>query len=394
MINNYDYLRFYKPRGYPVRHRHKGPFNPSIEVDPNFISRAKAIRDYDREFDRFILAAGAYEELIIDSYATNIHWSTQLEGNPLSDGEVKRLTRATFSGQLEEKRAGPQQEIVNHLMNLIAPQRFELPWTIEKVCNLNHFLMKDTGSSCKTGEFRAAHACVKTDTGQEIFIPAPPNMVTNEIQELLNWANGKALALDQIIAAVIMFHEFESIHPFEDGNGRTGRCLFHLYLENRALSNSHLCKIDFHLLKDKDLYYDLLAYADDAGSYRELIDFVSIAILNGYEEANNYLSSKDLMTSGLDEASRRLLVKARTLKDYFSVSQASDWVDGLTEQSIRNKLNDLVDLDVLESKGATRARRYRFKDPLSSMRERLPMNERTDVREASITQSKLNSERP
>ena len=158
------------------------------------------------------------------------------------------------------------------------------------------------------------------------------------------------------------------MNPFVDGNGRTGRSLFHLYLQQRALKNSHLCKIDHKLVENRDLYYDLLAYTDQTGSYEELIELVSIAVLKSYEEAQEALSRRDLLSIGLDEASKRLLIKAKAHKDYFSRAEAAGWVDGVSEQTVGNRLIALEEMGALESKGKTRSKRYRMKDPLADFK--------------------------
>lgn len=372
MINEYLNLTQFKPTGYPVRHRHKEPFEPRITVTPAFSARIRRIKELDVEFDRFILSADDYFDLITDAYASNIHWSTSLEGNPLSEGEVRMVTRATLSGNIAEKKGGPTQEIINHLVNVAYPNMFQLPWSHQKVCLLNGFLMADTGNPAKVGAYRSTRAMVgDTSTGEEYFIAAPPEHITDEMGRLLEWTNVQAPVYDPIIAATVMFHEFESIHPFEDGNGRTGRCLFHLYLQQRALKNSHLCKIDHKLLENSELYYDLLAYTDETGSYKELIEMVSIAILKSYEEAYEVLSNKDLLSRGLDETSRRLLIKARAHREYFTISDAKNWVEGKGEQTIGRRLMELEEHGALESVGQTRAKRYRFKDPLTGFKERL-----------------------
>ena len=372
MINELYRLTCFKPIGYPVRHKYKEGFNLRITVSSEFESRVKKIRELDMEFDRYILAADDYFDLIADAYASNIHWSTSLEGNPLSENEVRLVTRETLSGNIFEKRNGPVQEVINHLINLYSPDRFRLPWSDRTVCELNDLLLKGTGNAAKSGVYRDKRTYVgDRTTGEEHFIPAPPECVPKEMAQLLEWTNHQALVYDQIVAAIVMFHEFESIHPFEDGNGRTGRSLLHLYLQQRALKNSNLCKIDHKMIENHDLYYDLLAYTDQSGSYQELIDLVSIAILKGYEEAQETLSKKDLLSSKLDETSKRILVKAKAHREYFTKADATGWIDDLSEQSIGKRLNALENLGALESVGKTRAKRYRMKDPLADFKATL-----------------------
>lgn len=372
MVNKYYNLSRFKPKGFPVRHRHKDVFDPRITISPEFSSRVRKIRELDVEFNRFILRADDYFDLIADAYASNIHWSTSLEGNPLSEDEVRIVTRETLSGMGRERKGGPSQEVVNHLVKVYAPNAFELPWTDRTICRLNEFLLSDTGNTARIGEYRESRVMVgDVITGEEHFIPAPPEYISDYMARLLEWTNGQAAAYEPIAAATVMFHEFESIHPFEDGNGRTGRCLFHLYLQHRALNNSHLCMIDRKILEDQDLYYDLLGYADETGSYKELIDLISIAILESYEEAFQTLSRKDLLGSGIDETSKRLLIKARAHKEYFSLAEAKEWIDLVGEQTIRKRLNELEELGALESIGRTRSKRYRMKDPLLKYKERI-----------------------
>lgn len=372
MINEYQNLTAFKPKGYPVKHRHKETFDPHISVGPEFVRRVKRIRELDLDFDRFILSADDYFDLVTEAHASNIHWSTKLEGNPLTENEVKRLTRDTMSGNIHEKNSGPNQEVINHLFNILHPGAFGLPWKHETICLLNKFLLDGTGNPALSGQYRKKHAMVGDPaTGEEHFIAAPPEFIAQEMGTLLEWTNDRAWIYDPIIAATTMFHEFESIHPFEDGNGRTGRCLFHLYLQDRALKNSHLCKIDRKMVEDADLYYGLLGYTDETGSYKELLDFVSIAILRGYEEAYDALSKKDLLSTGLNENAKRILIKAKSFKGYFSIKDARTWIDSLSDQTIGKYLSELEGLGALESIGRTKSLRYRMKDPLVQFKDML-----------------------
>jgi Fic family protein len=358
-----------KPSCYPVKHRYKDGFNPKITVSKEFGPRVRKILELDMELDRYILSATDHLDLLTEVYASNIYWSTSLEGNPLSEDEVRIVTRDTLSGNMKESRNGPVQEVINHLICLHSPDAFCLPWSDPTICALNYLLLKGTGSSSTIGRYRDEPAMVGEPlTGEEHFIPAPPEWIPKEMSQLIQWTNDQALVYEPIIAATVMSHEFESIHPFADGNGRTGRSLFHLYLQQRALKNSHLCKIDHKLLENKNLYYDLLAYTDQTGSYEELIELVSIAVLKSYEEAQEALSKKDLLSAGLDEASKRLLIKAKARKGYFSRKEAASWVDGMSEQTVGKRLNELEEMGALESTGQTRAKRYRMKDPLANFK--------------------------
>jgi Fic family protein len=368
MINKYDNLKEFRPRYTPVKHKRKVPFNPNIEVTNEFSNRIQRIRELDFELDRFVLTEKDYAELVLDAYSTNIHWSTKIEGNPLSQAEVKRVTRKTLIDGNIEIDAGPNQEIANHVLIFLNRELVSQEWNKEFICYLHGFLLANTETKAKIGEYRKGD-CIVEEGGQLVFSTCPPGSIEEEMGSLIDWVNRKGPAYDPIVTASIFFHEFESIHPFEDGNGRLGRSLFHLYLMNHGLKKSNLCKIDYELLNNSSLYYNILAYTGESQNYTPLIELFSIAVLHSYESAVSSLSGKDLLSSFLDENSKRLIMKAKQLGDWFNIKEAVTWVDAIGEQPVRTRLNRLVSSGVLETKGKTKGLKFRFKVPFSQTLE-------------------------
>ena len=369
MIVNYDKFLSIHPASQPVRHRRKVPFTPKVSIELSNKKVLQEIRMMDMELDRFILSAADYLELVTEAYASNIHWSTSLEGNPLSEEEVVRLTRQTFAGK-EEKDPGPQQEIINHLYGHFLRDRLKLPWSPGTIRSVHSMLTEDTGTKGIPGEFRRTHASVY-DGGAEAFIACPPEHVEEEIGSLLTWLNSSGQALEPLVCSTVFFHEFESVHPFRDGNGRVGRTLFHLLLQEAGMRNSRLCKIDHHLLRNPTTYYDLLAFADESGSYSEIIEYFSLCVMEAYQEAIDKYRGKDLLSRGLDEGSIRLAQKARSCGTAFTLREACGWLDSVGEQTVRARSNHLVDLGILTKEGRTAATRYRFLDPLEPFKARM-----------------------
>ena len=369
MTIEYYNLKGVKPtKGYPVSHKRKVPFAPNLEVPSNYFQRTRRIKELDFELDRFILTAEDYQNIVVEAYSSNVHWSTRVEGNPLSEAEVRRITRNTFTQGPEEKPSGPRQEIINHLTHLLSPGIFTLPWTHSHIQTIHDYLLDGTGAKFDEFAYRASRTSVYDSKGMEVLKPCPPEHISDEMSSLLDWVNGPAIALDSIVRATVFFHEFESIHPFDDGNGRTGRCLFHLLLQNSDLPNSHLCKIDTQLLKDSETYYQILAYTDESGSYGKLIDLVSGAILRSYEDAQKALLEKDLLSSDLDEVTRRLLKMAKRHDEWFSINDAVEWVSKVGSYTVNKKLNRLTKMGALQMRGNTRSRRYKIQNPLEDVR--------------------------
>ncbi len=353
---------------YPVLHRAKVPFHPDIQAPSGFRQRAPKITALDMGLDRYFLSDEDYFSLTNEAFAQNIHSSTALEGNPLGLDQVRRTSRKYLKGKLTEVPVeAPYQEIVNHLLVWLSPERFRLPWSQDGINHLHKDLMSHDPDS-RPGRFRNHDELViMTDQGQETFKPCPHRHVEREIRSLLDWVNKSGPALHPVVAATVFFHEFESIHPFEDGNGRLGRTLFHIYLQQNGLSNANRCIMEPEILGDRELYYGLLAWTDQENDYAPVLDHFSRSVLTAYEKADAWHRERDLLSHDLGETATQLIKYARRHKEPFTVQQATRWVQARSEQTVRKHLNDLVDLRALESYGKTVAKRYRVADPFRQL---------------------------
>ncbi len=356
---NYDHLQ----PVYPVRHQAKVPFRPHIRAPSDLTAHLMEIQRLDDELDRHILSAQDYLDLASDAYGTNFHYSTRMEGNPLDLDEVRRITRESLRHTTRTSRQPPAtQEIINHVLAASKPI-LEGPWNQNRILDLHRILMHDAEPRSNPGQYKTERNPI-TQEGDVVFAPARPEDVLAEMESLVTWVNEDAPTLHPLVAATVFFHEFESIHPFRDGNGRTGRMLFHGYLRTRGLRNSHLCKFEPYLTGEPELYYRLLSWTDFSGDYRPILDFFTNAVLRSYREAHAHLKERDLLSSGLDEHAKRLLIQAKTHGDWFTVSEATHWVDSIQDVTVRKHLNRLVDVGALEDNGkGTRGKRYRFASP-------------------------------
>ena len=183
---------------------------------------------------------------------------------------------------------------------------------------------------------------------------------------LEEFINDNAMSdLDPLVKMCVIHHQFESIHPFEDGNGRTGRVLFQMLLRELGLKNCELCKFEESLLSDQETYYNLLAYTDKTGNYTPLVTYVTESLLHAYSEALDVFSEKDRLR-GMEENTRRIALMAKDVGS-FTLQDATAWVS-IGESALKKKLDDLVDAGILHKEGRTRSMRYVFSDPFADLR--------------------------
>jgi len=173
----------------------------------------------------------------------------------------------------------------------------------------------------------------------------------------LKWVDETGSSHYPVIAGTILFHEFESIHPFTDGNGRCGRMLFHIYLQSHGLPNSKLCFIEQNIVSEPELYYELMARTKHTGDYEELLVHLTSSVLDSYRDAVSRYRKKDLFSGDPDETSKRLLLKAKTIGDWFDLELARNWFENISDYRIRARLKDLINRGALQERGSTRSKR-------------------------------------
>src|SRR2546428_13129917 len=95
-------------------------------------------------------------------------------------------------------------------------------WDLDFVRFLHEALLAGVEAGANPGKFTKVGAEIE-ENGKVVFVGAPPDHVEPELAQLLDWLNTQGPAFSPTIAGTVFFHEFESIHPFDDGNGRVGR---------------------------------------------------------------------------------------------------------------------------------------------------------------------------
>jgi len=149
--------------------------------------------------------------------------------------------------------------------------------------------------SCRTFSFVSIHCRHKWGGGARLTPPSAAR-VPNLMKEWVEWMEGPGLRYEPIVRAAIAHHGFEAVHPFEDGNGRTGRLLLNLMLMRTGYPPALL-------LRDWRVgYIQGLAQAD-TGNYRPLANLIGRAVEGGLdlylgacvaEEDAEYLPLSDL----------------------------------------------------------------------------------------------------
>jgi Fic family protein len=121
-------------------------------------------------------------------------------------------------------------------------------------------------------------------TGETIYMPPQePQLIENLMANLEQFINDERISdLDPLVKMAIIHHQFESIHPFYDGNGRTGRIINILYLVKMGLLTSPVLYLSRYINQNKSEYYHLLQSVRDTNAWEPFIMY----ILDGVEQTS------------------------------------------------------------------------------------------------------------
>ena len=194
-----------------------------------------------------------------DARVRNTHSSTAIEGNPLTLEQV-RLLEEGQSLPTETQRA--TREVLNYLAGLrfIEKHVNKRPITHQEVLKLHGIIASDVMDQGIAGRYRD----IRVRVGR--YLPPPPEQVTGLMAELLEWWNAQSFKWSPVISSAIVHYQFEDIHPFADGNGRTGRALALWELYRRGFDTHHIFSVDEVYWQDRPRYYEALAGVRTRGS--------------------------------------------------------------------------------------------------------------------------------
>ena len=149
------------------------------------------------------------------------------------------------------------------------------PLSARLICEIHEKLMqRGRGSDKHPGEFRRSQNWIGgTRPGNAVFVPPPHTFVAQCVSDLEKFTHAGSTELPLLVKSGIFHVQFETIHPFLDGNGRVGRLLITLYLCSSGLLREPLLYLSLYFKKNRARYYDLLEIVRKEGDWEAWIAF-------------------------------------------------------------------------------------------------------------------------
>lgn len=302
--------------------------------------------------------------------------SSQIEGTEASLEDV-------FDPMLDENANRDVIDVINYIKatEFAIKRMEELPISNRLIRETHALLMAGVrGREKSPGKFRLSQNWIG---GQGSTLKTaryiPPNVpdMTLSMSELEKYINSED-DLDILIRSGLIHYQFETIHPFLDGNGRVGRMLITLFLIEKGLLKSPVLYISCFLKRNRIEYYDRLSEVRNKGNFEQWIKFFLQAVLESAEDATATIDRLvSLHTRNVEIVNKMGRVARNTLRllDYLEanpiieITKTSEAL-GLAYNTTSDAIKRLEEVGILvQSAGQQRNRIYSYKEYLDLLRE-------------------------
>lgn len=274
------------------------------------------------------------------------------------------------------------QEVLNYANALMSGKRLleQLPISARLIKELHKKLLDGNvrGRSRAPGEFRQIQNFIGPEgctIKNASFIPPEPQLVEGYIANLERYINYSMDELDPLVKIAIIHAQFETIHPFLDGNGRIGRILIPLYLFKEGIIDEPNFFLSETLERDKHKYYRLLNDTREEAKWNEWIKF--------FLESSIKQADKNIVL--IEKINKLYERDLKRIKDTINTSKVTDIIDvmferpiftakiisemtGINITTIRRYLTQLESEKIVFSDNKTRNKKYYYYDLIELIR--------------------------
>ncbi len=374
-------MKSYKAGSY-IKQREYKSFQPSFineEIDWDLTKLSNMIQ----EASLYLGKLNTYSDLIPDlNFFIKMYATKEATDSNRIEG-----TRTTFDEavmpveQIAPEARNDWEEVQNYIeaLNFAIDKLEEIPLSMRLLRETHKILLQGVRGKHKLpGEVRKSQNWIGGSSLKDAyFVPPEPNSLGELLSDLEKFLHNEDLEIPEIVKAGIAHYQFETIHPFLDGNGRIGRLLIILYLINTGLLNKPVLYISDFFERNRASYYDSLALVRVSNDMEQWLRF----FLNGIVETakasiktfDEIIELKKDIEIKLSKIGKKAKNGRRLVELLYSTPKASAKTIAqklnLSVVSTNSLLKTFVEIGILqETTGSNRNRFYVFEDYLKIFR--------------------------
>lgn len=352
------------------------PPKPSIELTEDMIN---------------LLIKANSQLAVLESLATRIpnvelFVSMYVRKEALMSSQIEG-TQATLEDVLDPMIEANTNRNVADVVNYIKATEFaikrlnELPLCNRLIKETHAVLMEGVrGQEKSPGEFRRSQNWIGgqgSTLKNARYIPPSPDDMIEAMSDLEKYINAGD-ELDALIRAALIHYQFETIHPFLDGNGRVGRLLITLFLMEKKVLSTPALYISYFLKKNRVEYYDRMTEVRAKGNYEQWVTFFLRALLESAEDATATIDElialhdkNAAVISGMGRAAKNAMLVFEYLEanPIIEIRKTAEALS-ITFNTASSAIKRLADAGILvQTTNASRNRTFAYGDYLSILRK-------------------------
>lgn len=334
------------------------PYEPQFSITPQLLALVEQAAALRERIQGAAVELSWIPALQKDTRTRNSHASTAIEGNPLTLEQVRALEEGRELSAVETR---PKREILNYFAGLRYVEKHAKKKTLrhEDIFDLHRLLAGKVMDQGEAGRYRT----IQVRVGRHC--PPAAADVSGLMFELLEWWNKKAPELSPVLSSSILHYQFEWIHPFADGNGRTGRALALWELYRRGFDSHHIFSVDEYYWEDRPAYYRALdAVRDDGGDLTGWLEYCAQGLCRTLDKVWIRVQSYQVKSPGKLVLRPRQEKLLHLLRDHGNMAPSELWAAlRISKQGAMDLLRPLIAAGLVEKIGTKKTGRYALKKP-------------------------------
>lgn len=332
-------------------------YQPQFMITPLLLDHVERITALRERILTATIDVSWVPALQMDTRARNTHSSTAIEGNPLTLEQVRALEEGREVPAVAERS---RREVLNYFAGLRHMEKQAGKTTIghEDILKLHRIVAGDVMDQGAAGRYRTMRVRVGP------YVPPYPEEVSPLMFELLQWWNEDSATLSPVLSSAVLHFRFEDIHPFADGNGRTGRALALWELYRRGFDTQHIFSVDEFYWEDRPRYYaELQAVRQHGNDLTSWLEYTAEGLLHTLQQVWARIGR-----FAAKSADPKLTLRPRQeqilelLRDRGALAPREIWdALGVSRQGAMNLMKPLLEAGLIMREGTRKSGRYRLR---------------------------------
>jgi len=265
------------------------------------------------------------------------------------------------------------QEVQNYInaMNYALEELKNIPLSNRLIKKTHALLLKSVrGEKKQRGEFRKSQNWIGgTNLSDAIYIPPHHNEVPELMSDLEKFIHNDKIDVPHLIKTAIIHYQFETIHPFLDGNGRIGRLLITLYFVSFDILEKPTLYLSDFFMKNREAYYSALSRVREADDLIHWIKFFLNAVITTSQQGRETFKKilklrnkieKQILTLNRKAKKAKELLELLYMKPIVTSKEVTQFLD-ITLKTALSLIDDFLKLGILEeTTGQQRDRIFTF----------------------------------